>query len=67
MSKQTVMNQEVAYYSVEETDFISLMDIARHKDKNRTDYIIQNWLRNRNTPCKFSTRSRICLNPTCPV
>ena len=30
-------------------DYISLTDIARHRDPVRTDYIIQNWLRNRNT------------------
>lgn len=30
-------------------DYLSLTDIARYKDPNRTDYIIQNWLRNRNT------------------
>ena len=30
-------------------DYISLTDIARHKDSERTDSIIQNWLRNRNT------------------
>jgi len=30
-------------------DYISLTDIARYKDAKRTDYIIQNWLRNRNT------------------
>ncbi len=30
-------------------DYISLTDIARFKDSKRTDYIIQNWLRNRNT------------------
>jgi hypothetical protein len=49
MSKLTVMDQKIAYYSVEEEDFISLTDIARHKDNKRTDYIIQNWLRNKNT------------------
>jgi len=32
-----------------EHDFISLTDIARHKDPERTDYLISNWLRNRNT------------------
>ena len=32
-----------------EQDYISLTDIARFKDAKRTDYIIQNWLRNRNT------------------
>ncbi|MBI2334318.1 KilA-N domain-containing protein [Candidatus Daviesbacteria bacterium] len=30
-------------------DYISLTDIARYKDKERTDYIIQNWMRNRDT------------------
>jgi len=30
-------------------DYISLTDIARFKDSKRTDYIIQNWLRNRQT------------------
>ena len=33
----------------QQDDFISLTDIARYKDSERTDYIIQNWLRNRNT------------------
>ncbi|MEQ9167452.1 MAG: KilA-N domain-containing protein [Fulvivirga sp.] len=32
-----------------QSDYISLTDIARHKDSNNTDTIIQNWLRNRNT------------------
>ena len=32
-----------------EADYISLTDIARYRDAERTDYIIQNWLRNRNT------------------
>ena len=32
-----------------QSDYISLTDIARHKDQNNTDSIIQNWLRNRNT------------------
>jgi hypothetical protein len=30
-------------------DYISLTDIARYKDAERTDYLIQNWLRNRET------------------
>ncbi|WP_017256904.1 KilA-N domain-containing protein [Pedobacter arcticus] len=32
-----------------QSDFISLTDIARFKNLERTDTIIQNWLRNRNT------------------
>ena len=30
-------------------DYICLTDIARFKDPERTDYLIGNWLRNRNT------------------
>jgi hypothetical protein len=30
-------------------DFISLTDIARFKDTERSDYILQNWMRNRST------------------
>lgn len=30
-------------------DYICITDIARYKDPDRTDYLIQNWLRNRNT------------------
>lgn len=30
-------------------DFISLTDIARHKDPESTDDIVKNWMRNRNT------------------
>ncbi len=32
-----------------EQDYISLTDIAQHKDPERSDYLISNWLRNRNT------------------
>jgi len=32
-----------------ERDYISLTDIARHKNSDRTDDLIRNWLRNRNT------------------
>ena len=35
--------------SQEGDDYICVTDIARYKDNERTDYIIQNWLRNRNT------------------
>jgi len=49
MEKINVLNNEVRLYSVKEEDYISLTDIARYKDSKRTDYIIQNWLRNRNT------------------
>lgn len=52
MSKKNTMNvlsTDVVVSSINNEDYISLTDIARHKDSDRTDYIIQNWLRNRNT------------------
>lgn len=30
-------------------DYICLTDIVKHKDPERSDYILQNWIRNRNT------------------
>ncbi|MCK4828733.1 KilA-N domain-containing protein, partial [bacterium] len=47
--KIIVKGIEIKVLHLEQDDFISLTDIARHKDTERTDYIIQNWLRNRNT------------------
>ena len=44
-----VLSTDVVVSSINNEDYISLTDIARHKDSDRTDYIIQNWLRNRNT------------------
>ena len=35
--------------SLNKTDFISLTDIARYKEPDRSDQVIQNWMRNRNT------------------
>lgn len=49
MSKIIVMKHEISYKVINDADFISLTDIARYKDSERTDYIIQNWLRNRST------------------
>ena len=49
MAKINVLNRDVSLYSIQDDDYISLTDIARYKDSERTDYIIQNWLRNRNT------------------
>jgi hypothetical protein len=39
----------VAVLSQNQQDFICITDIARYKDAERTDYLISNWLRNRNT------------------
>jgi len=39
---------DIVLYSQNDADFISLTDMARYRDKERTNYIIQNWLRTRN-------------------
>jgi len=49
MAKITVLSSEITIRSHGEEDFISLTDMARHKDPARTDYVVQNWLRNRDT------------------
>lgn len=49
MAKINVLEREITFYSVDEEDYISLTDIARYKNLERTDDLIRNWLRNRNT------------------
>lgn len=44
-----VQGVSVAIVHQNNQDFISLTDIARHKDASNTDDIVKNWLRNRNT------------------
>ena len=50
MSKKLkVDNLEIVLYSKNEAEYISLTDMARFKDSDRTNYIIQNWMRSRST------------------
>jgi hypothetical protein len=49
MAKIKVLSQEITVASIKEEDYISLTDIARYKNQERTDDLIRNWLRNRNT------------------
>ena len=51
MKKQKidVKGTEVVIFSKEKEDYISLTDIAKYKDSERSDYILQNWMRNRST------------------
>ncbi|MDR1755507.1 MAG: KilA-N domain-containing protein [Culturomica sp.] len=52
MSKKETINVQgtaIILYQEEKGDFISLTDIARHRDSERSDYILQNWMRNRST------------------
>jgi len=44
-----VLSRSVTFFHHWDEDFISLTDIARHRDTERGDYIIQNWMRNRNS------------------
>ncbi len=45
--KLIVKGIEVVTFKKNERDYISLTDIARYKDKDRSDYILQNWMRTR--------------------
>ncbi len=47
--KLNVKGKEIVTFSKNKEDFISLTDIARYKDSERSDYILQNWMRNRST------------------
>lgn len=49
MAKINVLNNEIAVYSQNDEDYICITDIARYKNSDRTDDLIRNWLRNRNT------------------
>jgi hypothetical protein len=44
-----VQGKSIVLYEGEKGDYISLSDIARYRDSERSDYILQNWLRNRST------------------
>jgi hypothetical protein len=45
----TVKGIEIIIVQNNNEDFISLSGIARFKDSERSDYILQNWMRNRST------------------
>ena len=50
MNKLVVHGTEVSIqWNMERDDYISLTDIAKVKDSDNPRYIIQNWMRNRNT------------------
>ena len=48
MPKIIVQNTPVAIINIENIDYISLTDIAKHKT-NEPNIVIGNWMRNRNT------------------
>ena len=48
-AKFQVQGTEITVVRQEKTNYISLTDIARHKNHERSDDLIRDWLRNRNT------------------
>jgi hypothetical protein len=44
MAKINVLDKDITIYVQNDEDYICLTDMARYKDPDRTDYIIQNWL-----------------------
>jgi hypothetical protein len=49
MAKINVLDNEIRFYKVENQDYISLTDIAKHRNPDAPADIVKNWLRNRNT------------------
>ena len=53
MSKKTrslnLLNSTVGVRTIDKPNYISLTDIARHRNPQHSDDLIRNWLRNRNT------------------
>ena len=47
--KIDVHGTEILVYAEKNDEYISLTDIARYRDAERSDYILQNWMRNRST------------------
>jgi hypothetical protein len=48
-NKIIVQDIDIKINQHNQEDFISLTDIARHKDSKRSDYILQNWMRSKDT------------------
>ncbi|WP_297085578.1 KilA-N domain-containing protein [uncultured Draconibacterium sp.] len=48
-SKLSVNELEIVLYKQNEEEYISLTDMAKYRDSERSDYIIQNWMRTRST------------------
>ncbi len=49
MKKIEVLEREINLQTRNKEDYICITDIARYKESGRTDHVIQNWMRNRNT------------------
>jgi len=47
--KLQVLEQDISTMTKDGIEYICITDIARYKSNDRTDDLIRNWLRNRNT------------------
>ena len=47
--KITVKEIEIVVFKKDNTDYISLTDIAKYRGTSETDDVIKNWMRNRST------------------
>ncbi len=48
-TKITVQGTEIAIYTIEQRDYISLTDIARYRNSDAPADVVKNWLRSRST------------------
>jgi len=48
-NKINVNGTEILVFTENTEEYICLTDIARYRDSERSDYILQNWMRNRST------------------
>ncbi|MCT4604054.1 MAG: hypothetical protein N4A59_14285 [Marinifilum sp.] len=48
-TKLNVNDVEIVLYKQNEEEFMALTDMAKFRDSERTNYIIQNWMRTRST------------------
>lgn len=48
-AKLSVLEKDISTFKQGNTEYINITDIARYKNTARTDDLIKNWLRNRNT------------------
>ena len=63
ITELNVINNKVNVIRVGNVDYISLTDLTKYKDKNRIDYIIQNWIRNANSILLLGHNKFICYDP----
>ncbi len=47
--KIEVIGTEITFFQIDQEDFVSLTDIAKHKNPEAPADIVKNWLRSKNT------------------